>query len=362
MISAHGPGVARQLVGKSMAVLAVISVLVGGRWLAFSLQGVGTPSFAARSTGHDALWLGHAWVDGRKSEADVAALALQLRGSGITDLFVHVGPLDDDGTLDPAKAPRAQWLTQQVRTLIPGVRVQAWLGDEVEPVGAMKLEDPAVRARIVASARGVMTRGFGGVHLDLEPIGDADPGYLALLTAVRPVVHAAGGVLSVSGEQVEPLPGLRWAMEAVEGRDSWWSAGYLHQVAEHVDQIALMTYDTALWSESAYAGFARDETETALAAVPKNVALLMGLPAYHDVHNLSHSSSAETVAAALRGVRLALPDGTPIDRNFGVALYVDFAATPADWRAYDVDWSAPGRKTLMALQALPTLEAWGDCC
>lgn len=324
-----------------MAVLAVVSVLIGGRWLAFSLQGLGTPnSAAARSTGHDALWLGHAWVDGRESEADVAALALQLRGSGITDLFVHVGPLGDDGALDPAKAPKAQWFTEQVRTLMPGVRVQAWLGDEVEPVGAMNVEDAAVRARIVAASRAVMGRGFGGVHLDLEPIGDADPGYLALLTAVGPVVHAAGGVLSVSGEQVEPLPGMRWAMEAVVGRDAWWSAGYLRQVAERVDQIALMTYDTALWSESAYAGYVRDETERALAAVPKNVALLIGLPAYHDMHSLGHSSSAETVAAALHGVGLALPDGTPTDRRFGVALYVDFAATPADWSAYDSAWKA----------------------
>ncbi|WP_051450618.1 hypothetical protein [Actinospica robiniae] len=348
MISAYGPGVARQLVGKSMAVLAAISVLIGGRWAAFSVQGLGTPSSAvARSTSHDALWLGHSWVDGRENEADAAALALQLRGTGITDVFVHVGPLNDDGTLDPAKAPRAEWFVDQIRTSIPSVRVQAWLGDEVEPVGAMNLEDPAVRAHIVASARAVMARGFGGVHLDLEPIGDADPGYLALLSAVEPVVHAAGGVLSVSGEQVEPVPGMRWAMEAVAGRDAWWSVGYLHQVAERVDQIALMTYDTELWSESAYAGYVRDETERALAAVPKNVALLIGLPAYHDMHSLGHSSSAETVGAALRGVKLALPDGTPTDRRFGVALYVDFAATPADWSAYDSQW-APTADTLLA--------------
>lgn len=338
MISVYGPGLARQVVGKSMAVLAVISVLIGGRWAAFSVQDVGSLSPAARSTGHDGLWLGHAWVDGRKSAADVAALARQLHGGGITDLFVHVGPLDDDGSLNPAKAPRASWFAQQVHDLIPGVRVQAWLGDEIEPVGRMNLQDPAVRARIVASARQVMARGFDGVHLDLEPVGDADPGFLELLDAVRPVVHAAGGVLSVSGEQVEPEPGLRWAMAAVEGRDSWWSAGYLHQVAERVDEVALMTYDTALWSGSAYAGFIRDETETAMAAVPSDVELLIGLPAYHDEHDLGHSSSAETVGAALRGVRLALPGGVPSGRAFGVAMYVDFTATPADWSAYYADW------------------------
>jgi hypothetical protein len=82
----------------------------------------------------------------------------------------------------------------------------------------------------------------------------------------------------------------------------------------------------------------RDETDAALYAVPSDVALLIGVPAFHDAHDLGHSSSAETVAAAIRGVRLALPQGTPTDRAFGVALYVDFAATDADWSAYTEDW------------------------
>jgi len=332
------PGFGRFALGKLLALLAVISILLGGRWLAFSVQDFGVPSAAARSTGHDALWLGHAWVDGNETDADVAHLGTTLRGTGISDLFVHVGPLDDDGSLDPAKAPGAAWFATEVRALIPGVHLQAWLGDEVEPSGAMNLESAATRARIVASARDVLARGFDGVHLDLEPVGDADPGYLDLLDTVRPVVHADGGVLSVSAEQVEPLPGSRWATEAVEGHSSWWSTDYLRQVASRVDQVALMTYDTALWTSSAYSGFVRDETALALQAIPANVALFIGLPSFHDAHSIEHSSSAETVAAAIRGVRLALPAGTPGDRAFGVALYVDFAATPADWASYRTSW------------------------
>jgi hypothetical protein len=334
-------GVGRYAVGKLIALLAVLSVLVGGRWFAFSVQDFGTPDPAARSTGHDAMWLGHSWVGGGKTDADVDQLAASIRGTGISDLFVHVGPLSNDGTLNPAKAPAAAWFTAAAHARIPGVRVQAWLGDEVLPGGRMNLEDPSTRARIVASARQVLARGFDGVHLDLEPVGDADPGYLALLGALHPVVRAASAVLSVSAEQVEPLPGTRWVMEAAEGHSSWWSADYLHQVASRVDQIALMTYDTALWSSSAYSGFVRDETAVALRAVPSDVALLIGLPAFHDAHNLGHSSSAETVAAAVRGVRLALPGGTPEDRQFGVAMYVDFAATPADWVAYRSGWAQP---------------------
>ena len=202
-------GIGRYAVGKLIALLAALSILVGGRWFAFSVQDLGTPSPAARSTGHDALWLGHAWVGGGETDADVDRLAASIRGTGISDLFVHVGPLSDDGTLDPAKAPAAAWFAAAVHARIRGVRVQAWLGDEVVPSGRMSLEDPNTRARIVASARQVLALGFDGVHLDLEPVGDADPGYLALLGALHPVIRAAGAVLSLSAEQVEPVPGTR---------------------------------------------------------------------------------------------------------------------------------------------------------
>jgi hypothetical protein len=44
------------------------------------------------------------------------------------------------------------------------------------------------------------------------------------------------------------------------------------------------------------------------------------------------------VGGAIRGIRLALPAGTPVNRSFGVALYMDYYATPADWRACISDW------------------------
>src|SRR5579859_1915165 len=87
----------RPLAGKALGLAALASVLIGGRWIAFSVQDLGTPAASARSTGHDALWLSHRWVDGREGPADVAALAARLRGTGIRDLFVHVGPLAADG-------------------------------------------------------------------------------------------------------------------------------------------------------------------------------------------------------------------------------------------------------------------------
>lgn len=332
---------ARAVVGKIIGLAAVVSVLLGGRWIAFSAQDVGTVNPAAHTTGDDALWLGHAWVDGHRGPQDIAALAAQLHRTGIKDLFVHVGPLNQDGSLDAALRPQARWFVDAVRSALPGVRVLAWIGDIVRPrTGGLDLEDAHARQRVLTADASVLGDGFDGVHYDFEPVGDADPGFLALLDATHALVRNAGRMLSISAEQVEPVPGGRWALESLIGHDSWWSSGYLHQVASRVDQVAIMSYDSVLWTASSYSGFVRDETHIALDAVPHNVALLMGVPAYEG-HSLVHDSAAETTAAGIRGVRLALPHGAPTDRAVGVALYIDFGATRADWAAYRSDWVDP---------------------
>ncbi|HEU5354386.1 MAG TPA: hypothetical protein VFU65_07985 [Actinocrinis sp.] len=332
---------ARLVVGKIIGLAAVVSVLLGGRWIAFCVQDIGATSPAAHTTGNDALWLGHAWVDGRRGPQDITALAAQVHGTGIRDLFVHVGPLNQDGSLDPALRPQARWFVDAAHRALPDVRLLAWIGNIVKPRdGGLDLEDAQTRLRILNSDASVLNDGFDGVHYDFEPVGDADPGYLALLNVTHAMVHNVGRMLSISAEQVEPVPGGRWALDALIGHDNWWSTGYLRQVASRVDQVAIMSYDSVLWTSSSYSGFVRDETRLALGAVPHNVALLMGVPAYEG-YSFVHDSAAETTAAGIRGVRLALPHGTPTDRAVGVALYIDFAATRADWAAYRSDWVDP---------------------
>jgi hypothetical protein len=315
-------------------VVVLIPVVLGGAaGIALLAEDSGPVSARAHTTGDDALWLGHAWVDGRHGQADLNALVARLKTTGIRDLFVHSGPLSDDGSLDPALRPRARWLTGALHRALPRVRVQAWLGTLVGG-GHLDLADPATRARIVASARAVVTDGFDGVHLDLEPVADGDPGYLALLAQV----HAVTLFLSVAAPQVRPLGWL--PLPALHPH--WWSAGYLRQVATRVDQVAIMTYDTAMPTGALYAGYLHRETELALRAVPPDVSLLIGLPAYRS-SALGHFSSAETVSAAIRGVRLAISP-VPPDRPLGVALYVDFTATAQDWAQYQAGWNklAPG--------------------
>lgn len=294
----------------------------------------GRPDTQAKSRGRDAVWLGHAWVDGRRNANDLDALSVRVRSGGIRDLFIHSGPLRDDGGLDPALHPGAAWAVQAIHSGIPGVRVQAWLGQRVDP-GRLDLSNPKVRGRVVEAARSMLSLGFDGVHYNFEPVSDGDTGLLELLDATRRMTLSRNAMLSMSAHHVEPLPGMSQVDDILIGHAKWWSPRYLTEVASRVDQVAVMSYDTALPSQRLYTGYVRRQTEVALDAVPESTDLLMGVPAYHD-DTWAHRSTAETVTAAVRGIRLAI--GSNRRQRFGVAIYADFSASDSDWRAYYLDW------------------------
>nr|WP_208615471.1 hypothetical protein [Streptomyces rubellomurinus] len=320
---------------------AVPAATLGSAFAAIRLHYSGEPSADARTRGKDAVWLGHAWVDGRKTEADVAALARQLAGTGIRDLYVHTGPLEHDGSLPPAVHPKARWFTEAAHRVLPGVRVQGWLGDEVKPEkDALDLDDAPTRERVTAAARQVLDQGFDGVHFDMEPIRPGTAGWLALLDQVRPVTAARGALLSVAVPQIDPVPGLHTAGILLTDHGKWWDQDYFRATARRVDQIAVMSYDTSMPTEPLYGGYVALQTELALEATPPDVDLLMGLPFFRD-DKWGHWGDAETVPAAVRGVRLGLGRQDPGRRNFGVALYVDFAATPENWADYRRGWVEP---------------------
>jgi hypothetical protein len=313
-----------------LALFTCAALLSGAACAALWSEYRGEPSAAARGTGHDALWLGHAWVDGRKTQSDVDSLVERLRTTGIRELLVHSGPFADDGTLDPGRYPRARWFIDAVHRALPGVRVQAWLGAHRIPA------DP------LPSMARVLDEGFDGIHYDFEPVADGDPALPAVLRATRALTKQRGAVLSVSAIHNEPWRGVAACMSVLTPWLNIWSESYLRAVAREVDQVALMAYDTALPTEATYGGYVRRATEAALRAVPADVALYIGIPAYHD-QRLSRHDNAETVAAALRGIRLAIGDRPPA-REFGVAIYVDFAATEQDWAAYQEGWAGTPRR------------------
>ncbi|MER5620612.1 hypothetical protein ABT061_06145 [Streptosporangium sp. NPDC002544] len=322
---------------RFLAVVAALLLALPGLAVAtLTLQFTGTPAPWAKTTGHDALWLGHAWVDGRKTHDDVRTLAARLRKTGIKDVYLHSGPFDHDGTLPIERYPRAVDLLKWWREELPKVRISAWLGQKVD--GTLDLDDAASRQRVLDGARAIMALGFDGVHYNFEPIGDGDTEFLDLLTRTRAIV--GDGLLSTSTPQIEPFPLTRPAVRAVLGHDKYWSPDYFSQVAKLTDQVAIMTYDSYLPFPSVYGGYVVRQSTLALGLVPEEKTVLIGAPAYHD-HGVSWADEAESVEKAARGARLALTSyGKPRER-FGLAIYVDFAATKEDWAEYDKFWFKP---------------------
>ena len=331
-------GAFRWIAVRVGAVLAVAAVLFATVGVLLQRAGSGPVAAWARSTGHDAVWLGHAWVTGKYSRADLRRLTSRIGASGMSDVYVFAGALDAAGRLAPADYSRAAEFLRSFHAALPGVRVSAWLGG-VTGGDRIDLGDPATRGHIVASAAAVMRAGFGGVHYDLEPVTSGDTGLLALLTATR-ALHP--GSLSIAVPKLEPLPGLHVPERLIPGGEVFWTTSYLTQVAKLVDQVAVMSYDTGMPFPSWYSGYIERETALALRAVPHGTALLMGLPAYYD-HTLGHHTGAETVAAAIHGIRVAVTAaGRGRPGVFGVALFADYSAKPRDWAAYQRDWTWPG--------------------
>ncbi|MFF1510622.1 hypothetical protein [Streptomyces sp. NPDC058326] len=320
-----------------LALVLVVPPLFGA--LALRVSYTGDLREDAKSRGKDAIWLGHAWVDGRKKDADLAAFAERIKGTGIRDLYVHAGPLEHDGTLPAARYPRAQWLIDAVHRTMPGIRVQAWLGDILATEGpdGLRLEKAESRAAVVTSARQILDTGFDGVHFDLEPLLSDDAHYLSLLDDLGELTRSRKAPLSVAAHQIDPLPGLHAVNGAVSGSEKWWSQEFFGEVARRVDQIAVMSYDTWMPLESLYGGYVAQQTSLALEVTPESTDLLMGLPFFHE-DDLGHHDNAETVEAAVRGTRLGLGRTDPGRERFGVALYVDFAAKESDWAAYRAGW------------------------
>ncbi|GHG27737.1 membrane protein [Streptomyces zaomyceticus] len=320
-----------------LVLLLVVPPLFGA--LALRVSYAGDVREDARTRSKDAIWLGHAWVDGRKKDADLAAFAARIKGTGIRDLYVHAGPLEHDGTLPAARYPRAKWLIDAVHRTMPGIRVQAWLGDVLvtEGTDGLRLDRAESRAAVVTSARQILNVGFDGVHFDLEPLLSDDADYLSLLDDLRELTRVRRAQLSIAAHQIDPLPGAHSVNGALSGREKWWSQEFFGQVARRVDQIAVMSYDTWMPLESLYGGYVAQQTSLALEVTPESTDLLMGLPFFHE-DDLGHHENAETVEAAVRGVRLGLGRTDPDRERFGVALYVDFAAEEGDWAAYRAGW------------------------
>ncbi|MGI8336636.1 hypothetical protein ACRYCC_42400 [Actinomadura scrupuli] len=297
----------------------------------------------SQGTATNAMWARHQWVGEAHTEAEYQALAGTLRLNKITDVFFHAGPLAPDGSVAPRLYAHAAELVTAVHRLAPGVHAQAYLGQirRQQGRGLLRLDDPAVRARIVETDRTFLDLGFDGVHYDIEPVYSDDGAFLDLLDRTRELTRARGRILSVSLEQLTLADALQPVFLALpRGGDPHYPArptgAFLRAVAGRVDQVAIMTYDTELPTRSLVGRHFAWHTEHTLELIGDQVTVFMGVPTYRPVT----AGWAEDLATSLRGIRRGLDAlGRRPAKPYGVGIYAEWTTTPADWARYRSLWS-----------------------
>jgi hypothetical protein len=332
-------------VGIVVLVTLVLLLSVAGFTLARLNATVTSYSGSHFNQGKNAVWLEHTWVGEMHSGADFDALADQLKREQIRYVYAHVGPMNSDGSIPDSLAPQAATLTAQLHARLPSLQVLAWIGQlEVasgEPDNeTVNLADSQVRAGIVQTAvRFVRDFDFDGVHYDIEPITNNNSHFLDLLHETRAALPT-GAILSISAQKWAPNAHIAdWAYNAGKA-GAWWTSYYFSRVAEYVDQLVVMSYNTAMPTASLYSLAVKQETVNILDAVrtahhvPQ---VFMGVPTYSGSDFWYHDG-AENMSSALEGVTAGLNSNRTTTPFVGVAIYRLATTSQAEWKDYERLW------------------------
>lgn len=312
-----------------VALVAGMSASLATTWLWWSVD----PPATANHRGPNALWAGHTWVGDPHTEDDFVALSQRLRVSGISDVFFHVGPLEGNGTLREDRVPYARSLLEAMRRFAPEVRSQAYLGQvERRGGGPLDLRSSRTRANIAAAAESLLVAGFQGIHYDIEPIYPGDNHFLRLLDVTKRLVRQHGALLSVALEQIEVVPGSQRVVSWVIPRYHDTTLGFLRSVADRVDQLAVMTYDTGLPLDWLYGTHSAWQTCRIGEALAEHVIVFIGVPTHEEGSFWGFHPSAENERSGIRGVQkgLACLDDKGA-RRVGIAVFADWTTDEAEW-------------------------------
>ncbi|WUH96761.1 hypothetical protein OHR68_24705 [Spirillospora sp. NBC_00431] len=317
-------------------VLGLVALVFAGAWVWWQQEP------RARGTEANALWARHQWVGEPHGDAEYRELARLLQRNRITDVFFHTGPFEADGTVPQSKYRYARQLIEAVRKYAPGVRAQAYLGQirVVDGDGVIDLDDPKVREQVLKTDAAFLDLGFDGIHYDFEPIYPDDGAFMELMRRTSELTRSRGRLLSVALEQQTLLDEVQPVYKALLPRGGRYhepprpTEDFLREVAALADQVAIMTYDVALPTDSLTGWHFARHTRTTLELIGDRTTVFMGVPTYRPLMHW-----AEDLPVALRGVRRGIDDlERPPKRPYGVGVYADWTTGPDEWARYRDAW------------------------
>jgi hypothetical protein len=282
--------------------------------------------------GTNAVWLGVEWTKQPHNSVEISTLANTLKEEQIRYVFAYTSYLKPNGQFNPSYTYANQFI-QEFKTAYPHSNVQAWIGLPLEYVD---LNNQAVREQIIVfCVYLVQEKGFDGVHLDPEPVSNNNNDLLVLLNELRTALGSEA-TISIATRRIWPIfPNVEWPLV---GKISWHT-NYYREVANRVDQIVVMIYDSAMPSAVLYRQWSRFQViEISQAVHSTHVELFFGVPTSEE-KTYTHWPIAENMSSGLQGIIDGLNDAKAYPSGVnGVAIYPYWETDEIEWSIYHVIW------------------------
>jgi hypothetical protein len=261
-------------------------------------------------------------------EGDGAVINIWLSGGGRLDnlrnhrikyLFVDVGDTGLDGRI---KTPK-QEIVQFVR-LIESYEKQHAYDFVILPYSEINTYmyrlDRRFRDNFIADYRELISLGFEGVYMDVEPVRkEQEADYLEFLREVS-VVCPAGTILGVYAGSLSD------SKLGDERTNEWqWPVEFYKRVAEVADVICIPGYDFNLRSREAYQASIRKQVES-LCATRLPCQLMLTVP--------THKRAPETLKNALAAYSSEIKKHSE-HQFIGVCVFAEWTTIPEEWHVFE---------------------------
>jgi len=306
------------------------------------LYAIWSPGQQVRDGRHDlrtnGIWAQHGWLGDdswfSRNKRDKALfrddgrlrhLADLLRSHGILYVFPHLCPCSAGGMI----APNDSSQTERFLDHFGGFGVLPWIGGVLDVHCFLKSEP--WRSNFVSSVTDLLKTHprLAGVHLNIEPMPSGNRDFLSLLHELRNSMQE-GKILSVAAYP----PPTRWHPHP----SVHWDEAYFKEVAQCVDQLAPMMYDTAIFLSKPYRHVMAAWTQEVLDWAG-TTQVLLGVPAYNDKGVLYHFPHVENLHNALWGIHGGLSDCKSLPLNYaGIAIYCEWEMGEAKWEIFRKDF------------------------
>jgi hypothetical protein len=280
------------------------------------------------------IWIQHGWLGDDnwflenqkldrighfRDRSKIKELALLLKEHNIKDIFPHLCPTSSNGNIPEIDKEQTKIFLEEFNDF----RVMPWVGGVLNK--HVFLDSPIWRENFITSANNLLTSypKFKGIHINIEPCPTGNQDLILLLEELRKGIPQ-DRIISIAAypppTPLHPYP------------DVHWDEPYYKQIADRVDQIVVMMYDTAIKDNQAYiqlmAQWSREILDWS-----KPSSVLLGLPAYEDAGVGYHDPKVENLTHALYGIQMQLSHYETLPLNYkGIAIYSEWEMDDKEWQ------------------------------